>query len=64
MADEETVYSGLPYWDDRDDPLAWDTLWLGDEMWPGLAEVSDSRSTGGASTTRSKRSSSGPERRP
>jgi len=40
MAEEDTVYSGLPYWDDRDDPLAWDTLWLGDEMWPGLAEIS------------------------
>jgi hypothetical protein len=34
------TYSGIPYWDDRDDPLAWDTLWLGDEMWPGLVEIS------------------------
>lgn len=32
--------NGLPYWDDRDDPLAWDTLILDDEIWPGICEIS------------------------
>lgn len=36
----DDVPTGLPYWDDRDDPLAWDTLWLGGELWPGICEIS------------------------
>jgi hypothetical protein len=36
----EPVPTGLTYWDDRDDPLAWDTLLLDGEVWPGIAEIS------------------------
>ena len=35
-----TADNGLPYWDDRADPLAWDTLILNDEIWPGVCEIS------------------------
>lgn len=38
--DVPTEANGLPYWDDRDDPLAWDTLILNDEIWPGVCEIS------------------------
>lgn len=31
---------GLPYWDDRSWPDAWDTLVLGVDTWPGVCEVS------------------------
>jgi hypothetical protein len=36
---EDTVF-GLPYWDDRDWPDGWDTLVLGEDIWPGSWEVS------------------------
>lgn len=39
MADGEAVY-GLPYWDRRDWADAWDTLVLGADIWPGIAEIS------------------------
>jgi hypothetical protein len=38
--DVPTEGTGLPYWDDRDDPLAWDTLILDGEIWPGVCEIS------------------------
>jgi hypothetical protein len=36
----EPVPVGIPHWDDRDDPLVWDTLFLAGEIWPGVCEIS------------------------
>ena len=37
-----TAASGVPFWLDVNDPLAWDTVILGGDVWPGLADVSGS----------------------